>query len=94
MIEEAHERARKTLMEHMAELHKISELLIERETIDKDQFERLLAGEPEATVFPDESPKATEPSSSETPEKKPAIRPAPRPIPGAAMQPPAEGAAG
>jgi cell division protease FtsH len=45
VIEEAHERARKVLQEHMDELHQISKLLIERETIDKDQFERLLAGE-------------------------------------------------
>ena len=41
------------LREHMDELHRISQILIERETIDRDQFERLLAGEDEATVFPD-----------------------------------------
>ena len=35
----------------MEELHRISQILIERETIDKDQFERLLAGEDEASVF-------------------------------------------
>ena len=58
VIEEAHERARKVLREHMDELHQISELLIERETIDKDQFERLLAGEAAETVFPDEAPSA------------------------------------
>ena len=37
----------------MEELHRSSELLIERETIDKDQFERLLAGESPETVFPE-----------------------------------------
>src|SRR6185436_18382537 len=58
VIEEAHEMARKVLETHMTELHKISALLIERETIDKDQFERLLAGEPEDTVFEDEEPVA------------------------------------
>jgi cell division protease FtsH len=46
VIEEAQERAGTVLSEHIDELHRISELLIERETIDKDQFERLLAGEP------------------------------------------------
>jgi cell division protease FtsH len=50
VIEEAQERAGTVLSEHIDELHRISELLIERETIDKDQFERLLAGEP---VFPE-----------------------------------------
>ena len=42
--------------EHMDELHKLSAILIERETIDKDQFERLLAGEAEESVFPEEAP--------------------------------------
>ena len=75
VIEEAQERAGTVLSEHIDELHRISELLIERETIDKDQFERLLAGEP---VFPE-------------PERgKPRTEPKPRPfpIPGALSQPP------
>ena len=46
----------------MDELHKLSGLLIERETIDKDQFERLLAGEDESTIFPEE-PKPEEPEA-------------------------------
>jgi cell division protease FtsH len=93
VIEEAHERARKVLSEHMDELHQISELLIERETIDKDQFERLLAGEaPESVFVEDEVP------AGEKPERKPRAEPKPRPfpIPGATMQPPPkpEGAQG
>ena len=40
----------------MDELHRLSAILIERETIDKDQFERLLAGEAEESVFPRRSP--------------------------------------
>ena len=52
VIEEAHELAVTTLKTHMDELHKLSGLLIERETIDKDQFERLLAGEDESTDLP------------------------------------------
>ena len=51
IIEDGHELALKVLREHMDELHRISQILIERETIDKDQFERLLAGEDEASVF-------------------------------------------
>jgi cell division protease FtsH len=93
VIEEAHERARKVLSEHMDELHKISELLIERETIDKDQFERLLAGEAPESVFVE--PEAVE---EQKPERKPRTEPKPRPfpIPGATMQPPPkpEGAKG
>src|SRR5437879_7898019 len=58
VIEESHELALAVLRENMDELHKISTILIERETIDKDQFQRLLAGEDEGTVFPDETPAA------------------------------------
>ena len=61
-------------MGHMDELHKISELLIERETIDKDQFERLLAGEAVESVFPE-----PEPEPEREPERKPRIEPQPRP---------------
>src|ERR671911_2555331 len=78
VIEEAHDRARKVLGEHMEELHQLSELLIERETIDKDQFERLLAGESPETVFP-EAEKA--PPAEDEAEKKPRAEPKPRPFP-------------
>ena len=51
IIEEGHELALKVLREHLDDLHRISQILIERETIDKDQFVRLLAGETEEQVF-------------------------------------------
>ena len=52
IVEEAHERAKHAAdSTTIDELHAISKTLIERETIDKDQFERLLAGEPEESVF-------------------------------------------
>jgi cell division protease FtsH len=91
VIEEAHELAVTTLKTHMDELHRISGLLIERETIDKDQFERLLAGEDEATVFPDESPQTPQTPPAEERRKRPQPKPIPRPFPGATMQPPPEG---
>jgi len=95
VIEESHDSATRVLREHMDELHKLSLILIERETVDKDQFERLLAGEAEASVFPEEVTPVEPPAAEETPEKKPVLRPSPRTIPGAAMQPPPpEGAAG
>ena len=56
VIEEAHASATAVLRDHMDELHRLSAILIERETIDKDQFERLLAGESEESVFPEERP--------------------------------------
>jgi cell division protease FtsH len=89
IIEEAHEKATLVLREHMDELHRISNILIERETIDKEQFLRLLAGDPEEEVFPDESP-APAPSGKPADEPRRAPKPRPFPIPGATMQPPAE----
>jgi cell division protease FtsH len=94
VIEEAHELAVTVLKEHMSELHKISAILIERETIDKDQFERLLAGASEEEVFAEEEqPEAEAPA--EEPKRLPKPKPRPFPLPGATMQPPPpEGAKG
>jgi cell division protease FtsH len=89
IIEEAHDMAHKVLREHMDELHRISQILIERETIDKDQFLRLLNGEPEDAVFPDET-EATAPAQQPAGEPRRAPKPRPFPLPGATMQPPAE----
>ena len=77
----------------MDDLNKLSAILIERETIDKDQFERLLAGEAEESVFPDEAPARPEPEPEK--KRKPEPKTRPFPIPGATMQPPPpEGAKG
>ena len=92
VIEEAHDKATNVLREHMDELHKLSAILIERETIDKSQFERLLQGESEESIFAEETP-AAEAEPEPEHEKKPALRPSPRPLPGAAMQPPPDPAA-
>jgi cell division protease FtsH len=89
VIEEAHAQARVVLEQHMAELHKMSGILIERETIDKDQFERLLAGENEDDVFAEEEPVAP-PEPAPEPGRKPVPKPKPFPLPGAAMKPPPE----
>jgi cell division protease FtsH len=89
VIEEAHATARRVLEEHMDELHRISAILIERETIDKDQFERLLAGELEDEVFVEEgAPAPTETPTEEERKRAPRPKPKPFPIPGATMQPP------
>jgi len=88
VIEESHELALAVLREHMDDLHKISSILIERETIDKDQFERLLAGEDEGAVFPDESPAEPEQPEPQPEPKRERPRPRPFPLPGSAMQGP------
>jgi cell division protease FtsH len=89
IIEEGHELAIKVLREHMDDLHRISQILIERETIDKDQFERLLAGETEEQVFADADAKAQKELPQAEPERRPQPKPRPFPLPGgAAMQPP------
>jgi cell division protease FtsH len=75
------------LREHLDDLHRISQILIERETIDKDQFVRLLAGESEEDVFPPEEPKAPPPPDPE-PGLRPQLKPRLFPLPGSAMQPP------
>jgi cell division protease FtsH len=87
IIEEGYELAMKVLREHMDDLHRISQILIERETIDRDQFERLLAGATEDDVF--EVDDKTPPAEPE-PKPKPRTQPKPRPfpLPGTAMQPP------
>src|SRR5207237_7486319 len=87
IIEEGHDIATRVLREHIDDLHRISQILIERETIDKDQFERLLAGEHEDAVFPPEPAETPEPAKE--PERRPQVKPRPFPLPGgAAMQPP------
>jgi cell division protease FtsH len=88
VIEEAHSLARKVLQEHMEDLHRISGILIERETIDKDQFVRLLEGEEEDAVFGDEPVPAPGEEGAAAEKKRRAPKPRPFPLPGATMQPP------
>jgi cell division protease FtsH len=96
VIEEAHMTATELLKKHSDELHRISLILIERETIDKDQFERLLAGEDEESVFAEKMPAPKpEPEPEAEKKRKPEPKTRPFPIPGATMQPPPpEGAKG
>jgi cell division protease FtsH len=82
IIEEGHELALKGLREHMDDLHKISQILIERETIDKDQFIRLLAGETELQVFEPETEPEPEPEAK--PKARAPRQPRPFPLPGSA----------
>ena len=59
IIESAHQRARDILTEHQHDLTKISEILVKRETIEKEEFLALLAGKCEEEVFGVEEPSPT-----------------------------------
>jgi cell division protease FtsH len=71
IVEESHDRAREVLSQHIDELRRLSTILIEYETIDRDQFERLLAGEDVESVFKD-ADRRLPPVVSEPPRKEPA----------------------
>jgi len=80
IIEDAHETARRVLTEHLEELNRISKILLDVETIDRDQFLRLLAGEVPETVFPEAPPAA--PATQPDAEAAPKARSHGLPIPG------------
>jgi cell division protease FtsH len=82
IVEAAHQRAREILTEHRQRLTTISEILVKRETIEKEEFIGLLAGKSEEEVFgPDESHTPPElPAAPPAPLDRPG-REAPRPLP-------------
>src|ERR687890_594422 len=51
IVEAAHQRAKDLLTEHRQRLEIISDILVKRETIEKEEFVALLAGKPEEEVF-------------------------------------------
>ena len=54
IVEEGHQTARGILEEHREQLERISKILLDRETIDAEQFVKLLDGAAESDVFVDE----------------------------------------
>ena len=84
IVEAAHQTAKDLLNEKRDELDTISKILLERETIDAEQFVALLDGKPESEVFVDDE----EPSQPVEPAPEPeraareGARPNPRPRPG------------
>jgi cell division protease FtsH len=80
IIEAAHQRARGILTDHQTDLKKISEILVRRETIEKEEFLALLDGKSESDVFGDEDPAKPElPAPPVQPERS--EREIPRTIP-------------
>jgi cell division protease FtsH len=81
IVESAHQRAKDILEEHREQLTVISEILLKRETIEKEEFVALLDGKTEEDVFgPDETPDESAPPGTAAPADK-AGREAPRPLP-------------
>jgi cell division protease FtsH len=62
LIEEAETTARTILVEHIDELHRLSQALLEYETLSGDEIRGLLRGEPIVRRDPDDTP-ATPPAT-------------------------------
>jgi cell division protease FtsH len=81
IVEAAHQRARDILAEHRENLTTMSEILVKRETIEKEEFLGLLEGKREDEVFlPEDVPGAPELPAPPAPADRPG-REAPRPLP-------------
>jgi cell division protease FtsH len=81
VVESAHVQAKSILTEHQAGLEKLAEILVKRETIEREQFEALLDGQTEAEVFGSEAPPPPEVPIPPSPTPGRAGREAPRPLP-------------
>jgi cell division protease FtsH len=86
IVEEAHQTAKDILVERREDLDRISNLLLERETIDAEQFVKLLDGAAAEDVFGAEDsepePPEAEPSEPERAPGREGPRPMPQPRPG------------
>ena len=81
IVEEAHQTAKSLLEENREGLDRISKILLERETIDAEQFVKLLEGASQEDVFGADEAEAEEvPEAPAEPERK-AGREGPRPVP-------------
>jgi cell division protease FtsH len=81
IVESAHQRAKEILNEHKEDLTKMSEILVKRETIEKEEFLALLDGKNEQEVFGAEEPPAPELPAPPAPADRAGGREAPRPLP-------------
>jgi cell division protease FtsH len=86
IVEAAHQTAKDLLTDKRDELDSISKILLERETIDAEQFVALLEGKSEDEVFADEEEPSAPAEPAAEPEKaqREGARPIPRPRPGLA----------
>jgi cell division protease FtsH len=87
IVEDAHQTSKDILSEHREQLDTISRILLERETIEAEEFIALLEGKPEDEVFASVEEEAKPPEAPPVEEKGTARegpRPRPRPRPGLA----------
>ncbi len=85
VVEDAHQTARTLLETQRHNLDLTSEILLRRETIEREQFIKLLEGQSELEVFgPDEPvrPQQPPPAAPESPAGQPERKPRPLPRPG------------
>jgi cell division protease FtsH len=82
IVEEAHRAARDILDRHRDELDHTAEILVRRETIEREEFIQLLDGRSEDEVFGPDEPVVPQPAppGPEAPQRRPE-REAPRPLP-------------
>ncbi len=64
IVETAHSTATRVLEEHKDQLYTIADILMRRETIERDEFIALLDGRPEDDVFGPEEPAKAEPADA------------------------------
>jgi cell division protease FtsH len=89
IVEEAHQTARQVLSERRADLDSLSLLLLEHETLEREEFEALLQGKSAEDVFGPPEPTGEPPATpAEEPERRPVSepRPLPHPRPGLAAE--------
>jgi cell division protease FtsH len=84
IVESAHQTAKSMLNERRDDLERVSKLLLERETIDAEQFVALLEGKSEDEVFHDDEEPTPPAEPAPEPERaqREGARPNPRPRPG------------
>ncbi len=81
VVEEAHQSAKDVLSEHREELDTLSEILLERETIDAEQFIALLDGASPEDVFDADDESESVPDEPEPEAEKGTSREGSRPVP-------------
>ena len=84
IVEDAHQTSKDILSEHREQLDTISRILLERETIEADEFIALLEGKPEDEIFADERRRPSRPRPRPSRRRAP---PARAPVPARAPAP-------
>ena len=81
IVEDAHTSARDILGQRREQLDHVSEILLRRETIEREEFIALLDGKTEEDVFGRDEPVVPQPSMPAEEEREKRQREAPRPLP-------------